>query len=90
MRSSAWEDDMQTARFYQATADAMGLVLYLYPDGSVSNYRKADAEPTAKIEPHASWRQPADHGVGEQLRQPAQYDWGAPPGAVTRSAGVAA
>ena len=63
---------MQTAGFYQATADAMGVVLYLYPDGSVSNYRKADAEPAATIEPHGSWRPPDDHGLGDQLRQPAQ------------------
>ena len=62
---------MQTASFYQATADAIGVVLYLYPDGSVSNCRKADAEPAATIEPHASWKRADDHGLGDQLRQPA-------------------
>ena len=28
---------MKTAGLYQSTADAMSLVLYLYPDGSVTN-----------------------------------------------------
>jgi hypothetical protein len=31
---------MKTADFYQGTADAMGVALYLYPDGSVSYGRK--------------------------------------------------
>ena len=31
---------MKTADFYQGTADAMGVALYLYPDGSVTNSRK--------------------------------------------------
>ena len=63
---------MNTTGFYQSTADAMGVVLYLYPDGSVSNYRKADAEPAATIELHESWRPADDHGLGDQLRQSAQ------------------
>jgi hypothetical protein len=43
---------MKPADFYQGTADAMGVALYLYPDGSVTNSRKAGIEPTAMIEPH--------------------------------------
>ena len=43
---------MKTAHFYQDTADALGVALYLYPDGSVTNSRKAGVEPTATIEPH--------------------------------------
>jgi hypothetical protein len=59
---------MKTADFYQSTADAIGVPLYLYPDGSVTNFRKAGIEPAATIEPHERWRQPDDHGLGEQLR----------------------
>jgi hypothetical protein len=40
---------MKTAGLYQSTADAMGLVLYLYPDGSVTNLRKVGVEPSATI-----------------------------------------
>jgi hypothetical protein len=61
---------MKTASFYQSTADAMGVLLYFYADGSVTNYRKLDTEPTALIEPHGSWRPPGDHGLGDQLRHP--------------------
>jgi hypothetical protein len=60
---------MKTASFYQSTADAMGVLLYLYADGSVTNYRKVDTEPTAMIEPHGSWRPAGDHGLGDQLKQ---------------------
>jgi hypothetical protein len=60
--------DMKTADFYRSTADAMGVPLYLYPDGSVTNLRKPGIEPAATIEPHAPWRPPDDHGLGEQLR----------------------
>ena len=35
---------MKPADFYQGTADAMGVALYLYPDGSVTNSRKAGIE----------------------------------------------
>ena len=59
---------MKTASFYQSTADAIGVPLYFYADGSVTNYRKVDTEPTAMIEPHGSWRFPSDHGLGDQLR----------------------
>ena len=59
---------MNTASFYQSTADAIGVMLYLYPDGSVTNFRKVDAEPTATIEPHANWRPPGGHGLGDQLK----------------------
>ena len=38
---------MKTADFYQGTADAMGVALYLYPDGSVTNSRKMGVQPTA-------------------------------------------
>ena len=38
---------MKTADFYQGTADAMGVPLYLYPDGSVSNFRRVGVEPAA-------------------------------------------
>ena len=41
---------MNTAGFYQSTADAIGVPLYVYPDGSVTNFRKADAKPIATIE----------------------------------------
>jgi hypothetical protein len=59
--------DMKTADFYQGTADAMGVALYLYPDGSVSNSRKAGVEPTAIIKPHDHWKPADDHGLGEQI-----------------------
>ena len=59
---------MRTAGFYQSTADAIGVLLYLYADGSVTNYRKLDTEPTALIEPNGNWRPPDDHGLGDQLR----------------------
>jgi hypothetical protein len=60
---------MESAQFYQGTADAMGVPLYIYPDGLVTNVRKVGAEPTATIEPHATWSPPDDHGLGDQLRQ---------------------
>ena len=60
---------MKTADFYQGTADAMGVALYLYPDGSVTNTPKVGVEPTATIEPHARWRAADDHGLGEQMRK---------------------
>ena len=59
---------MKTANFYQSTADAMGVALYLYPDGSVTNSRKVGVEPTATIEPHVRWKPADDHGLGEQIR----------------------
>jgi hypothetical protein len=40
---------MKTAAYYQSTADAMGLVLYLYADGSRTNSRKVDTEPIAMV-----------------------------------------
>jgi len=49
-------EDMECAQFYQGTADAMGVPLYVYPDGSVTNVRKIGAAPTATIEPHETWR----------------------------------
>jgi hypothetical protein len=60
---------MKTADFYQSTADAIGVPLYLYPDGSVTNLRRLGVEPLATIEPHQHWRPPDDHGLGDQLRQ---------------------
>ena len=69
---SAESEHMKTAEFYQSMADAMGVPLYLYPDGSVTNFRKVGAEPTATIEPHESWRPPGDHGLGDQSRQSPQ------------------
>jgi len=60
-------EDMESAQFYQCTADAMGVPLYFYPDGSVTNVRKIGAEPTATIEPHEVWRPAGDHGLGEQI-----------------------
>ena len=60
---------MKTSEFYQSTADAMGILLYLYPDGSVTNVRKVGAEPTAMIEPHESQRTAGDHGLGDQIKQ---------------------
>ena len=60
---------MKTASFYQSTADAIGVSRYLYPDGSVTNYRTVDTEPTAMVEPHGIWRPAGDHGLGDQLRR---------------------
>lgn len=60
---------MKTASFYQNTADAIGVPLYLYADGTVTNYRRLDTELTAMIEPHGSWGPPGDHGLGDQLRE---------------------
>jgi hypothetical protein len=60
---------MKTAGFYQSAADAMGVTLYIYPDGSVTNARKVGVEPTATIEPHERWRPADDHGLGEQIRK---------------------
>jgi hypothetical protein len=65
---SAEVKDMKTADFYQSTANAMGVPLYLYPDGSVTNLRKPGIEPAATIEPHERWRPADDHGLGDQLR----------------------
>ena len=59
---------MQTAEFYQRIADAMGLSLYIYPDGSVTNSRKIGAEPAATVQPQGTWKPPDDHGLGDQLR----------------------
>ena len=42
---------MKPADFYQGTADAIGVPLYFYSDGSVANFRKAGIEPAATIEP---------------------------------------
>lgn len=36
---------MKTVDFYQGTADAIGVPLYLYPDGSVTNLRKRSSPP---------------------------------------------
>jgi len=60
---------MKTADYYQGTADAMGVVLYLYADGSITNSRKVDKEPIAMIEPYDHWRPADDHGLGDQLRK---------------------
>jgi hypothetical protein len=60
---------MNTADFYQGTADTMGVALYLYPDGSVTNLRKAGIEPIATIEPQERWKPADDHGLGEQIRR---------------------
>lgn len=49
---------MKTGGFYQGTADEMGVALYFYPDGSVTNLRKLGIEPTATIEPHECWKHP--------------------------------
>jgi len=35
------DKDMNTADFYHGTADIIGVALYLYPDGSLTNLRKA-------------------------------------------------
>ena len=43
---------MKTAELYQNSADAIGVALYFYPDGSVTNSRKVGVEPIATIEPH--------------------------------------
>jgi hypothetical protein len=59
---------MKTAGLYQSTADAMGLVLCIYPDGSVTNLRKAGVEPSATIEPQERWKPADDHGRGDQIR----------------------
>jgi hypothetical protein len=48
---SAESEHMKTAEFYQSTADAMGVLLYLYPHGSVTNFRKAGAEPPPRSSP---------------------------------------
>ena len=69
---SAESEHMKTAEFYQSTADAMGVLLYLYADGSVTNFRKVGAEPAATIEPHEWWRPPGDHGLGDQSRRSSQ------------------
>jgi hypothetical protein len=60
---------MKTAELYQSSADAMGVALYFYPDGSVTNSRKVGVEPTATIEPHERWKPADDHGLGEQVRK---------------------
>jgi hypothetical protein len=60
---------MKTADYYQSTADAMGLVLYVYADGSITNSRKVDTEPVAMVAPHDPWRPASDHGLGDQLRK---------------------
>jgi hypothetical protein len=60
---------MKTRGYYQGMADAMGVALYLYPDGSVTNLRKVDVEPTETIEPHEHWKPADDHGLGEQIRR---------------------
>lgn len=60
---------MKTADYYQSTADALGLVLYLYADGSITNSHKLDTEPVAMIEPHDHWGPASDHGLGDQLRK---------------------
>jgi hypothetical protein len=70
MRGCAAEGkDMKTADFYQGAADAMGVALYLYPDGSVTNLRKIGIEPIATIEPQERWRPTGDHGLGDQIRK---------------------
>jgi hypothetical protein len=62
---------MKTAGFYQRAADAMGVSLYVYPDGSVTNLRKVNVEPAATIEPRERWKPAGDHGLGEQIRRAA-------------------
>ena len=59
---------MKTADFYQGVADAMGVALYRYPDGAVTNVRKVGIKPAATIEPREHWRPAVDHGLGEQIR----------------------
>jgi hypothetical protein len=58
--------ETKTADFYQGTADAMGVALYVYPDGSITNTPKVGVEPTATIEPHDHWKPADDHGLGKQ------------------------
>jgi hypothetical protein len=60
---------MESAKFYQGTADAIGVPLYLYPDGSVTNIRKVGAEPAATIEPHERWKPPTIMASVTQLKQ---------------------
>ena len=60
---------MKIADFYQGTADAMGVALYLYPDGSVTNSPIVGVEPTATKEPHERWKPADDHGLGEQRQK---------------------
>jgi hypothetical protein len=60
---------MKTADFYQGTADAIGVPLYLYADGAVTNFRKVGIEPIATIEPRERWKPADDHGLGEQVGQ---------------------
>ncbi|HEV2100953.1 MAG TPA: hypothetical protein VGR45_18750 [Stellaceae bacterium] len=55
---------MRTAALYQSTADAMGVVIYLYPDGSATNLRKVDVEPMATIEPR--WKPTNDDDRGDR------------------------
>jgi len=59
---------MRTVDIYQGAADSLGVALYLYPDGSVSNLRKTGIEPFAMIEPREQWKPGVDHGLGEQIR----------------------
>jgi hypothetical protein len=64
---------MKTASFYQSTADAIGMPLYLYADGSVAHYRKVDT--TNVPLPAASARSGADHAfvpgmLRRELRPP--------------------
>jgi len=61
---------MKTADFYQGTADAMGVALYLYSDGSVTNSRKAGVEPTAMIKPHDRWKPADDHAPQSERHEP--------------------
>lgn len=60
---------MKAPGYYQSTADALGVALYLYPDGSVTNLREVGVEPTAAIEPQERWKPADDHGRGEQTRR---------------------
>jgi hypothetical protein len=59
---------IKSADFYQRAADAIGIQLYLYADGSVTNYRKVGIEPAAMIEPRESCKPTDDHGLGDQVR----------------------
>jgi hypothetical protein len=47
----------------------MGVALYLYPDGAVTNSPIVGVEPTAIIEPHELWKPAEDHGLGEQRQK---------------------
>jgi hypothetical protein len=67
-RLSAEDKEMKTANFYQGAADAMGVALYVYPDGSVTNLRKVGVEPSATIEPQERRKPADDHGRGDQIR----------------------